>query len=309
MKKISSLVVVSMITITCLAQPVAHAKITILSTMLADTKGKGEWGFAALIETDSTRILFDTGKYDDVVFQNAKELGVDLSRIPALILSHNHLDHTGGAMTLRTNYKTSGSFSTVYVGQGFFNRKFVGQDPMKAFDSAAYVQSGGTIKLVGAFQKIAPGIYLTGPVPRKYPEENYPKTVFIRNKGRLIVDTLPEDMSLAIDTPQGIILLSGCGHAGIVNTLDYTRQQFPNRKIIAAIGGFHLLETNEKNLAWTAEHMKKAGVEYFIGAHCTGINAVYTIRQLTGLPADKCLVATVGTTFSTEKGIVLGWLK
>src|SRR5271168_2568684 len=79
---------------------IKNLKVTILSTMLADD-GIGEWGFAALVETDGHRVLVDTGARPQTVLQNARELGVDLAGVKEVILTHNHDDHTGGLMTLR----------------------------------------------------------------------------------------------------------------------------------------------------------------------------------------------------------------
>ena len=81
-----------------------HAlRITILSTMLADGQELGEWGFAALVEVDGHQILFDTGKHTDVVLKNAQTLGINLSAIPEVVLSHSHSDHVGGLLTLRSS--------------------------------------------------------------------------------------------------------------------------------------------------------------------------------------------------------------
>src|SRR5262249_19622027 len=80
---------------------IRSVRITILSTMLADTKGLGEWGFAALVEADGRRLLFDTGARPDTVLANARELSVDLSDVTDVILSHHHADHTGGLLPLR----------------------------------------------------------------------------------------------------------------------------------------------------------------------------------------------------------------
>lgn len=309
-KTLSTILFISLHLHQAIGQQINKVKITILSTMLADTKGKGEWGFSALVECDSTRILFDTGKFPDIVYENAQALHVDLSNIPNLILSHNHLDHTGGAIYLRNKYQPKGSFSSVLLGPGFFKPKLLeGKNPMMSFDSAAYTQTGGAIRVVSSFTRIAPGIYITGPVPRVHPEENYPKTTLIRLANKTAVDIVWEDISMVIDTKEGLIVLSGCGHAGIVNTLEFVKKNLPNRKVYAAIGGFHLLDAHEQKLTWTAEQIKIAGIQYFIGAHCTGLNAVYSIRSVTGLPANRCIIGSVGTIFENDKGITTGWLK
>ena len=94
--------------------------MTILSTMLADTKGLGEWGFAALVEADGRRLLFDTGARPETVLNNARELGIDLSGVTDVVLSHHHGDHTGGLLTLRRELRKANpaALSRAYVGTG-----------------------------------------------------------------------------------------------------------------------------------------------------------------------------------------------
>ena len=85
--------------------PVSQLKVTTLSTMLVNGKGVGEWGYSALIEVDGKKILFDTGSRPETVLNNARELGIDLSDVEDVFLSHNHYDHTGGLLTLRRELK------------------------------------------------------------------------------------------------------------------------------------------------------------------------------------------------------------
>ena len=121
-------------------------------------------------------------------------------------------------------------------------------------------------------------------------------------KGNIVEDTIPEDQSLFFDTENGIILISGCGHAGLVNTLDYVKIIIPNRPICKIIGGFHLLNLDEDKLEWTAKNMEESGVKYFIGAHCTGINSTYFIRNFMNFTSKNALVGSVGT-YITKNGI------
>jgi 7,8-dihydropterin-6-yl-methyl-4-(beta-D-ribofuranosyl)aminobenzene 5'-phosphate synthase len=289
-------------------QQVTKLRITILSTMLADLKGTGEWGFSALVETDSTRILLDVGGRPTTVRDNAAELKVDLSGIQQLVLSHNHFDHTAGLPALRQKFADGKTLSTTFIGQGFFLRDTIPVG-MNLADSLAYTASGGKFQVVGQFTRIGPGVWLTGPVPRKYPEKNYPHNRVIHVATGTKEDNVAEDMSMVIETPKGLVLLTGCGHAGIVNTIDYTLKQFPGQKIVAVIGGMHLLDSPDEQVAWTAGKLKDAGVQYFVGAHCTGINATYQIRQLTGLSKTNCLVGSVGMSFDLEHGVTTGWLR
>src|SRR5215469_9133333 len=97
---------------------VQSLEVRILSTMLADDDGFGEWGFSALVVADGHRILFDTGAHPDTVLRNARELKIDLSDVPDVILSHHHYDHTAGLITLRREYP--GALRRAHVGKGIF---------------------------------------------------------------------------------------------------------------------------------------------------------------------------------------------
>lgn len=308
MRKYLSFAVFALFSGLASAQEVAKLKITILSTMVTDLKGVGEWGFSALVETDSGKILFDVGGRPNTVYDNAAELKVNLSGIRQLVLSHNHLDHTAGLRTIRQRFPDGVTASVVFIGSGFFVRT-AGNVGMLKPDSTAYVSSGGRFVVIDRPQSIASGIYLTGPVPRRYPEKNYVSGATLITPGGVVEDNVPEDMSMVIRTGRGLVVLTGCGHAGIVNTLEYVNQQFPGEKVVAVVGGMHLLEAKNEQLDWTANKLKTLGIQYFVGAHCTGLNSVYRIREITGMTKENCLVGTVGTTFDIDQGVKTGWLK
>ena len=113
---------------------------------------------------------------------------------------------------------------------------------------------------------------------------------------------------MIFDTERGLVVLSGCGHAGIVNTLEYARKEIRAAPIHAALGGFHLLEADDNHLAWTAAKLRAVGLKHFLGAHCTGIESVFRIREQSGLSRATCVVGAVGATFSLDKGINPLWL-
>ncbi|HEX3935094.1 MAG TPA: MBL fold metallo-hydrolase, partial [Puia sp.] len=127
MKKLYCLIVLALlISGGIFAQPVQQLRITILSTMLTDTVGKGEWGFSALVEADGHKMLFDAGTDSMLVLNNAREWGIDLSEVPVLILSHSHSDHIGGWHVLRNAFRAAHptTLSTTYVGEGFFFNRY-----------------------------------------------------------------------------------------------------------------------------------------------------------------------------------------
>jgi 7,8-dihydropterin-6-yl-methyl-4-(beta-D-ribofuranosyl)aminobenzene 5'-phosphate synthase len=291
------------------AAPAVHSlKVTILSTMLAD-EGIGEWGFAALVEADGHKILFDTGARPNTVLENARELKIDLSDVQDVVLSHFHDDHSGGLMTLRKELSkiNPAAMSRVHVGAGIFlpRRGKDGGNIMVGMKQA-FEATGGHFIEYDKPQAIFPGVWLTGPVPRVYPEKNYPGGIEVQRDGHWIEDDVPEDQSLVFDTDKGLVLLSGCGHSGIVNTLHYARGFVREAPVYAAIGGFHLFNAPEEKLAWTAAKLKEFQVEQILGAHCTGVESIFRLRALMGLTRRTCLVATIGATFDLQDGIRTG---
>lgn len=289
---------------------VASLEIKILSTMLAD-EGFGEWGFAALVQVDGRKLLFDTGAHEDTVQRNLKAMGLDLSDVELVVLSHNHDDHTAGLLTLRRQFaaKSPKALGRVYAGSGLFfprvSASGVADDRMGRV-RRDYEATGGAIVEVSKPTEILPGVWLTGPVPRVHPERNWSATGKVRTASGDVEDTVPEDMTLVIHTAQGPVYLFGCGHAGVINTLEHGRKTIDPAPVKAVIGGLHLFAATDQHLAWTAAQLKAFGVQQLLGAHCTGIESVYRIRDLVGLTRQTCLVGAVGASYSLEKGITAG---
>ena len=286
---------------------VTRLNITLLSTMLAD-EGFGEWGFAALVEVDGRRLLFDTGANEDTVQRNLKALDIDLAGVDAVILSHNHADHTTGLLSLRRQYGSTSptTLATLYAGRGIFWPRLASDGRLDERMSTVrrdYEALGGRVIEVDRPLRLMPGVWLTGPVPRVHPERNWSGTGRVRSEKGDVEDTVPEDMTLVIQTAGGLVLLFGCGHAGVVNTMEHVRSAIDKSAVKAIIGGLHLFAADEKHLAWTAEQFKRFGVQQMLGAHCTGVEAVYRIRDLAGLTRETCMVGAVGATYSLDKGI------
>jgi 7,8-dihydropterin-6-yl-methyl-4-(beta-D-ribofuranosyl)aminobenzene 5'-phosphate synthase len=282
-------------------------RVLVLSTMLAEP-GIGEWGFAALVEVDGQRILFDTGAHPDTVLRNARELNIDLASIQNVILSHNHADHTGGLLHLRRELakENPAALSRAHVGTGIFlsrpRNTTEGNIMIKV--KPDYEAMGGVFIEHNEPVELYPGVWLTGPVPRVFPERNWStRGGSVKTPAGLVEDTIPEDMSLVFDTDKGLVVLSGCGHAGVINTLEFARSRVRRSPVYAAIGGFHLFQLDDQKLAWTATKLREFGLRNLLGAHCTGIEAVYRLRQLAGLDRSTCVVSAVGSSFTLDKGI------
>jgi 7,8-dihydropterin-6-yl-methyl-4-(beta-D-ribofuranosyl)aminobenzene 5'-phosphate synthase len=300
MRQLGSLLAIAVtITVPAIAQGhrAKSVDIRILSTMLADVDGIGEWGFAAVVVVDGHRILFDTGAREDTVLINSRALKVDLSNVPDVILSHHHPDHTGGIVALRRDVmqRDPGSLATAHVGQGIFlNRGSTWMERAKR----DYEASGGKFIVHDAPVELYPGVWLTGLIPRVFPERNFsPAVTITMPDGSKREDNLPEEMSLVIDTDRGLVVVTGCAHAGIVNVLDYARKTVRNAPVHALIGGIHLYQAGDEKLKWTAGKLREFGVQNILGAHCTGIETTYRLRELLGLSRKTAAVAAVGAEF------------
>lgn len=288
---------------------VSTLKITILSTMLADGDELGEWGFAALVEADGHRILFDTGAHSDLVLKNAQTLGIDLTTIPEVILSHHHSDHTGGLLTLRQAVmeRSPTALARVYVAPGIFAPRTsfsrgIQINPMILI-RPEFEKTGGRFVVVTRPTELYPGIWLSGGIPRKYPEHNWSGSAQVQTAAGWVEDTLPEDQALLFNTRQGLVVLFGCGHAGIINTLDYARALLGPMRIHAIVGGVHLFQASDATMRWTEGKLAGFGVDNLLGAHCTGIECVYQLRAALGLDRQHAVVAAVGSSFDLARGI------
>lgn len=294
-------------------RPARSVKVTTLSTMLADA-GLGEWGYAALVEVDGRRLLFDTGARPQVVLENAKELGIDLSTVEDVVISHFHDDHTGGLLPLRKALmeRNPKALSRLHVGAGIFEPRFdSAQRAGNTFIAvaAAYRQTGGAVTEHAGPTEILPGAWLTGPVTRRHDERNWSPGHAVRVKGELVPDNLQEDSSLVIPTARGAIVITGCGHAGIMNIADAARALAGEGPLLAVIGGLHLFAKPDAVLQQTAAHLK--GLRYLMGGHCTGVEATVRLRDLLGLDRKTAVVEAVGSSFTLGEGIdagaIAGW--
>jgi 7,8-dihydropterin-6-yl-methyl-4-(beta-D-ribofuranosyl)aminobenzene 5'-phosphate synthase len=294
-----------------LATQVKALKVTVLSTMLTSGDEIAEWGYAALVEVDGRRILFDTGARPDTVLTNAKLMGIDLSTVEEVVISHNHGDHTGGLMTLRrelmkTNPK---ALAQVHVAEGFFLPQ-VGDGPRNGLnhDKAAFEATGGRFIVHQGPYELAPGVWLTGPVPRHTQEHNYPPSLRVQTSSGTVADTVPEDQAMVFETADGPVILTGCGHAGIVNIVADANALTHTRTVLAVIGGLHIFAASDATLAWTGAQLKAVGLRYLLAGHCTGLEATWRLRQITGLDRRTAAYGAVGSTFVLGRGIDPGVL-
>ena len=290
---------------------IQHFKITILSTMLVgDTVGTGEWGFAALVDVDGHRMLVDTGARPDTVIRNAHDLNIHLSDVQEVILTHYHSDHVGGLLALRRELMKDNpqALSVVHVSDGTFDSRpsETGERNQMIGIRKEYEATGGRFIIHSSGAELIPGVWFTGPVPRVYPEHNWSGSGKVLTTSGLVEDNIPEDSSLVVDTPKGLVVITGCGHAGIVNIATSAEKHFDNRPIYGIVGGLHLFAATDETVDWTGGKLRGFHVANLLAAHCTGIEATFRLRQDLGLSRKTAVVASVGSSFSLADGIEAG---
>lgn len=268
--------------------------ITIVVENTAGKRGTlGEHGLAVLVEADGHRILFDTGQ-GLVLAQNLVALELELNPLTAIALSHGHYDHTGG---LTTALDRAGA-TPIYVHPDALKPKYsprgaIGMPaaipPLPALDVPLHWTTQPT--------EIVPGIQLTGPIPRRHPLEDVGGD-FWQNADRSQADTLDDDQALWIESPQGLVVILGCAHAGVMNTLDYIAELTGTTKIYGVLGGMHLLRATPERLEATAAKLRAYDVQLIGANHCTGVRAISFLWQQ--FP-DKMLDCRVGTTLTLAR--------
>ncbi len=277
--------------------PAAHTQAQI--TVLYDAFGKSsdmqkDWGYAALVEYGGKRILFDTGNNPDILAHNAQVKGIDLSKLDFVVMSHRHGDHMGGLFyVLKVNpavkiYAPKEGFG-VYGADlpSTFYRKDASLPPEQRYYGGAPPEimrfgsawPGANFQLVDKDTEIAPDIHLIALVSDK------PGTLELR------------ELSLAISTPDGIVIVVGCSHPGVDKIVAAASTIKPRVHLIA--GGFHLVTAGDSDIdrIVTALH-DQFKVDYIAPGHCTGEPAFAALRRVF---SDRYLYAGLGTTLSLSK--------
>ena len=199
-----------------------------------------DWGFACLIEDSENTILFDTGAKGDILMHNVKALNADISKIDLIVISHNHWDHTGGLKAV-LDVK-----SNLKVYMPYSTPKS---------DKDLISGTGATVITEKEPKEILDGVYLTGEMGDDIKEQ-----------------------SLIIDTPEGLVVITGCSHPGIVNILKQAKSIL-NKKIHLVFGGFHLHRHSEKEVNNIINEFKSLDVEQCGCSHCTGDEAIELFKK------------------------------
>jgi len=268
------------------------AQITVLYDDFGNASAmQKDWGYAALVEYGGKRILFDTGNNPDILARNAKAKGIDLAKLDFVVMSHRHGDHMGGlTYVLSVNpkvkiYAPKEGFG-VYGGDlpSTFYRKDASLPPEQRYYDGAPPEimrfgaawPGADFQLLDKTSEIAPGIHLIALVSDK------PGTLELR------------ELSLAFDTPDGMVIVVGCSHPGIEKIVEAAARINPRINLVA--GGFHLVVAKDEEIDKIVAALRDTyKVAYVAPGHCTGEPTFTALKKAFG---DRYLYAGLGTTFA-----------
>jgi 7,8-dihydropterin-6-yl-methyl-4-(beta-D-ribofuranosyl)aminobenzene 5'-phosphate synthase len=249
--------------------------VTILVDNTTPVPGiNGEYGFAALIKTGGKSFLFDTGSAG-ALYTNAAALGVELDKIEDVIISHGHFDHTGAMNQLIK----LGGIKRIYAHPDVFLHRLLlfnngkTRDIGSRFNRQQVEEAGIEMIFTEEFTSISPAVNLTGMIPRLTDYENTGGNFKMEVEGELLEDNIRDDMSMVIEHPDGLIIISGCAHAGIINTIEYALQMTGQKRLLAFIGGTHLITASAERLDATVAALQKIAPAHLILSHCTGFPA------------------------------------
>lgn len=273
-----------------------------LSVLVEDSLSKlrqdliAEHGLSILVEGDEGNetfsMLMDTGSSANAVLHNANLMGADLDKISAIFLSHGHYDHTGGLIGILRRINKS---ILVIAHPNIFELKLK-HDPSIRYIGPPFkpsdVESAGGIMLLARNPvTIAKEVITSGEIERITPFEKV-KGFWTVSGGRFKEDVMLDDQAIIINVKQkGLVVVSGCAHSGIINTVKQAQKMTGIQEIHAVLGGFHLKDADEKRIRLTINHLIKIDPEIVAPCHCTGSKAFSQIAKTFG---DRCKLIGTG---------------
>ena len=260
-------------------------KITTLSENTAGRVGLlAEWGLSILVEVDNYKVLLDTG-LDISAAYNAVVMGVDLSAVDRIVLSHGHRDHTGGfqrvlsAMRRKIEVIAHPDIWADKYSRTFSKREQYAGIP---FAREALESWGASFRLTKEPVWVTDNIATTGEIPLKTEYERIDPDLFVKEDGELRPDPLKDDLALIVKTEMGLIVILGCGHRGMINTVHHAQTITGEKRIHMVIGGTHLIHASREQIDLTIAELKELGVQKVGISHCTGLPAAAILFQELG---------------------------
>jgi 7,8-dihydropterin-6-yl-methyl-4-(beta-D-ribofuranosyl)aminobenzene 5'-phosphate synthase len=289
-------------------QAVKSVSVTTLADNVVYHSGLlGQFGFSAYLEIRDRRgqrhsLVFDAGRIKSALLYNIKALKLDLSQSECIVLSHGHHDHTCATVELIRKSKRK---VKVIVHPSIFDPRFVVEKGKRRYHGIPkgerredLLKAGAEIVETTEPIEIIPGVSTSGEIERSTPFEKVTWRNFAIVDGKAVKDKVPEDQALFINVEKrGVLVISGCAHAGIINTLQCA-SDVTKTKLYGFIGGTHLVHPKEIRLRETLNKLKEFDLKLVSPAHCTGHKSITAINQ--AFP-EEFVLNYAGRTIDTAK--------
>ena len=257
---------------------------TLAENTAAESGMLGEHGLCILVEAHGRRVLLDSGQTHTAV-HNARALGVDLTRVDAIVLSHGHVDHTGGLKEVLREVCGRGREIPVYAHPDIWASRYALREGRRPrFTGIPHRQEeletlGARFHLAAEPRQFLPGMWTTGEVPRVTGFEALDDRLKVRRPEGWRQDEIADDQALVVQTANGLVVVLGCAHSGIVNTLVYAQRFTGESRIFAVVGGTHLGPGAKEQLEPTISALKGFAIERLGVSHCTGLAPAARLAQ------------------------------
>lgn len=271
-------------------QAVKSVKVTtIVDNLVYDGRLLGQHGYSAHVEVTDTKgekhsIVFDSGSKKGATLHNVKMLKLDLTPVEAVVLSHGHYDHTSSTVELIKQAKRR--VKVVVHPKVFFKRFILRQQKRRCLGipqgqgKSDMQEAGADVVETTRPIEILPGVLTSGEIRRVVPFEKMNWKVKMINNGKTTMDNVPDDQALFVNVERhGLLVLTGCAHAGIVNTIQHALDSVKPRKLYGFIGGTHLVGCKENRLKETMKRFEDFDMRLISPAHCTGFKATSALSQ------------------------------
>ena len=256
-----------------------------------------EHGWSVWIETPGASYLFDTGEGVSLR-NNLRVLGKNVSGGDAILLSHHHVDHTGGLLDAIGEVGSRTRQVPIYAHPDLFKLSYSERNGALTFIAVPHARraletAGADFRLDAGWRNVGEGIVMTGEIPRHTRFETPDTAMRHENaQGRLVLDPVRDDQPVVIDTSDGLVVILGCSHAGIINILHYIVERTGTSQIHTVMGGTHLGPAGEEMVAGTIAALHAFDIERIGVSHCTGPQVAARMAAEFG---DRFFFCYVGT--------------
>ena len=263
-------------------------KVLVDNNTTIDRYFLGEPAVSYLIRDGDTKILFDVG-YSDIFIKNALKMNESLMDINYVVISHGHIDHTGGLDPLAKLYFEAKVENIDHLNptviahpEAFSYKEYAGIDIGSMLDSSKISKSFNT-HLVSEPFWITDNIVFLGEIQRGNDFENTEPMGQCEKSGLMVDDYLKDDSAIVYKSAQGLVIITGCSHAGICNIIEYAKKVCDDNRVLDVIGGFHLLEPSKAQAEGTLEYFNTQQIENIHPCHCTGLKYKIQLSKSTNV--------------------------